>query len=105
MTIVDWYLIGLLLIITGFTIYFVRRGTLGVPAATREPLRPAESLEEALEDMRLRGTVTPEEFSAELRVARDVDAPPPELPGLPRTPEEMKEPPPGDQPGRRPSRR
>lgn len=90
MTIVDWYLIGLLLVIAGFTLYFVRRNTFGVRAASREPLEPGESFEEALEDMRLRGTVTPEEFSAELRVARDLDRPQPELPGLPRTPDELE---------------
>ncbi len=76
---------------------------------SRKPLPPKERLERALTDMRLRGTATPEDLSAETEAAEEVAAPPPDIPGLPQTPEDMRKQPKGDDHGdgrgRRRSRR
>jgi len=85
----NYYLIALIVGAVGLGLYFIRRHNAFVRQAPRGHLEPSERLADSLEDMRLKGTATPEELSAGTEAARELEAPPPRIAGLPRTPEQM----------------
>ena len=66
------------------------RRAAAVRPAPRRYLPPGERFREALEDMRLRSGANPEDLSAQTEAARESGAPPPDLPGLPQTPQELE---------------
>ncbi len=69
--------------------YFVHRARrLGGPS--RPPVGPRERLSRALEDMRLKGIATPEELSAQTEAAEELAVPPPDIPGFPQTPADLR---------------
>jgi len=87
----NYYLIALIIGAVVLGLYFIRRHNTLVRTAPRGHLEPSERLADALEDMRLKGTATPEELSAETEAARELGVPPAEIPGFPRTPEDMEQ--------------
>jgi hypothetical protein len=90
MLVTDLYLLFLLSAAFILVVVFVRRRSMVYRAPPRDHLEPGERFEEALEDMRLRGSASPEELSAQAEAARETGAPPPRIPGFPQTPEDAR---------------
>ncbi len=90
MLVTDLYLFALLAAAFVLAVVFVRRRSMVYRAPPRDHLEPGERFEEALEDMRLRGSASPEELSAQTEAARETGAPPPRIPGFPQTPEDAR---------------
>lgn len=82
--------------IAGLVVAFAVVGGLLVRRAMRVRPAPRETHEfperfaDALEDMRLHGVATPEDLSVQTLAARETVASPPDLPGLPQAPDEMR---------------
>jgi hypothetical protein len=88
----DMTLFWVLAVIVAVTLVGIRlaRRAVAVRPAPRRYLPPGKRFRESLEDMRLRSGANPEDLSAQTEAARETGAPPPDLTGLPQTPEDVR---------------